>query len=126
MRISDWSSDVCSSDLDVVDDVLAVELRERQLDRIRTRGEHHVGGLELDLGAVVLLYLDHVAGLQLAEAMERRDLVGLEQHRDAAGELLHDGVLAEIGSASCRERGCQDVSISVVAVSLKKKKKQMR
>src|SRR3546814_18101677 len=42
----------------------------------------------------VLLYLDHVAGLQLAEAMERRDLVGLEQHRDADGELLHDGVLA--------------------------------
>src|SRR3546814_20165508 len=48
----------------------------------------------LDLGAVVLLQLDHVARLQLAEAVERRDLVGLEQHRDAAGELLHDGVLA--------------------------------
>src|SRR3546814_17304235 len=29
----------------------------------------------------------------------------------------------EIGSATCRERGCQYVSISGVAVSLKKKKK---
>src|SRR3546814_16411592 len=28
----------------------------------------------------------------------------------------------EIGRASCRERGCQYVSLSVVAVSLKKKK----
>src|SRR3546814_14813463 len=30
---------------------------------------------------------------------------------------------AEIGRASCRERVCQNVSISVVAVALKKKKK---
>src|SRR3546814_11405400 len=30
----------------------------------------------------------------------------------------------EIGRASCRERGCQSVLISVVAVSLKKKKKK--
>src|SRR3546814_14270768 len=29
----------------------------------------------------------------------------------------------EIGHASCRERVCQDVSISLVAVSLKKKRK---
>src|SRR3546814_13154650 len=32
-------------------------------------------------------------------------------------------VSEEIGRASCRERGCQYVEISVVAVSLKKKKK---
>jgi hypothetical protein len=32
--------------------------------------------------------------VQSAEAVERGDLVGLEQHRDAAGELLHDLVLA--------------------------------
>jgi hypothetical protein len=78
---------------DVVDDVLA-ELGERQFDRIRTGGDDDVGALELDLGAVVLLHLDDVARLQLAEAIERGDLVRLEQHRDAAGELLHDLVLA--------------------------------
>src|SRR3546814_9283981 len=32
------------------------------------------------------------------------------------------GVVEQIGRASCRERVCQYVSISVVAVSLKKKK----
>ncbi|MNV75188.1 hypothetical protein D3C71_1684640 [compost metagenome] len=42
----------------------------------------------------MLLDLDDVAGLQLAEAVVSGDLVGLEQLGDAAGELLHDGVLA--------------------------------
>ena len=79
---------------DVVDDVLAVELRERQLDRIRAGGQDHVAALEFDLGTVVLLDLDHVARLQLGEAVVRGDLVGLEQHGDAAGELLNDAVLA--------------------------------
>ena len=57
---------------DVVDDVLVVELRERQFDRIRTRGDDHVGALQLDFAAVVLLDLDDVARLQLAEAVVRR------------------------------------------------------
>src|SRR3546814_10983408 len=38
-----------------------------------------------------------------------------------AGEVLIDGP-DKIGRASCRERGCQYVSHSVVAVTLKKKK----
>src|SRR3546814_17853824 len=38
--------------------------------------------------------------------------------------ILPLGIHPEIGRASCRERVCQYVSISVVAVSLKKKKKQ--
>src|SRR3546814_15945296 len=40
---------------------------------------------------------------------------------DLGGELRHFAV-DEIGRASCRERVCQYVYISVVAVSLKKKK----
>ncbi len=79
---------------DVVDDGGAVELGERQLDRIRAGGEDHVGALELDDAAVVLLDLDHVACVQFTEAVIRGDLVRLEQHRDAAGELLDDLVLA--------------------------------
>ena len=79
---------------DVVDDALAVELRERQLDRIRTGRENHVLAGQLDLAAVVLLHLDDLARVQRAEAVIRRHLVGLEQRRDAAGELLHDLVLA--------------------------------
>src|SRR3546814_12683681 len=38
-------------------------------------------------------------------------------------ETLHRAAQAEIGRASCRERVCQYVLISVVAVSLKKKSK---
>src|SRR3546814_17353945 len=71
MRISDWSSDVCSSDL------LGV-------DRIAAPHDDEVG-------------LHHLLRIGAAPR--------------AAGE---------IGRASCRERVCQYVSISVVAVSLKK------
>ncbi len=79
---------------DVVDDGLAVELGKRQLDRIRTGGDDHVGALELDDFAVVLGDLDHVARLQFTETVVGGDLVGLEQHGDAASELLDDLVLA--------------------------------
>src|SRR3546814_20556337 len=50
---------------------------------------------------------------QRSETMLRELLAAADQAQ-ALGNL-------EIGSASCRERGCQYVSISVVAVSLKKK-----
>src|SRR3546814_5650756 len=87
MRISDWSSDVCSSDL---------------------------GGPGRPLQHQVKL-----VGFQ-REA--------LQPHRVGAAEPLeqfaHPGfevAFAQIGRASCRARVCQYVSISVVAVSLKKK-----
>src|SRR3546814_15234204 len=78
MRISDWSSDVCSSDL-------------------------------LPAGLSRPAILAHVL-------IDYRQ-VGL------AGEAVVITVVpaGEIGRASCRERVCQYVSISVVAVSLKKK-----
>src|SRR3546814_18554144 len=102
MRISDWSSDVCSSDLEMiarsaVDDaqdgettipaqVAGFEGRERQhLDQLLA----HVPARD-----------QQCAGLGVAR--------GLQLQR-------------EIGRASCRERVCQYVSISVGAVSLKKK-----
>src|SRR5690606_32277177 len=66
---------------DVVDDGLAVELRERQLDRIRACGDDDVGAGQLDLAAVVLLHLDHTIGVQGGEAVVGLDLVGLEQLR---------------------------------------------
>src|SRR3546814_15751937 len=75
MRISDWSSDVCSSDL--LDAAISGLGRHSQTDRLPHRPRRYP-----DVGA--------------------------------SDE--------EIGRASCRERVCQYVSISVVAVSLKKKK----
>src|SRR3546814_18197904 len=76
LRISDWSSDVCSSDLGF---------------GAESRGDRAGGGVE---------------------AVE----VG---HRAALVRPAYPPT-PEIGRASCRERVCQYVSISVVAVSLKK------
>src|SRR3546814_17129562 len=124
MRISDWSSDVCSSDLQ-----LAV-LHDR--DPICDLGDH----------AEIMRNEQHtrlMAGLQLLEQTEdlglcrdiqrRRRLVcdddgGLQNTRHSNhGPLTLPTVkfvrLCEFGRASCRERVCQYVSISVVVVSLK-------
>src|SRR3546814_14513174 len=56
----------------------------------------------------------HVGG----RAAEEGDRIGEAR---AIHMELHAAGAGEIGSASCRERVCQEVSISVVAVSLKTK-----
>src|SRR3546814_9139289 len=79
MRISDWSSDVCSSDLQVA---------ARRLGFHRRIPAPAVG--------------------------PRRDADRARMLRRVVGLAEPE----QIGSASCRERVCQYVSISVVAVSL--------
>src|SRR3546814_11230921 len=96
MRISDWSSDVCSSDL---------------LRNGRNRE------------AMVLAVRDSWLAVPGCCAAQR-----LNQANPRSGLSLNElSALAHwrelsIGRASSRERVCQYVSISVVAVSLKKKK----
>src|SRR3546814_17941304 len=89
MRISDWSSDVCSSDLN----------------------DHQQRGGEADPAA----HGDDIRG----PAEQRADRRGGEQ-TDGEAPSAGDGV-GQIGRASCRERVCTYVLISVVAVPLKKK-----
>src|SRR3546814_14005787 len=109
MRISDWSSDVCSSDL-----VKRIQDSESGLYGAQVAGRVH---RELRaLGGVVppreFVFMDRAAiGLGSVFVHLRAEI---NWHR-----LFHD----QIGRASCRERVCQDVEISVVAVSLKKKNK---
>src|SRR3546814_20709695 len=97
MRISDWSSDVCSSDLAPQFDVVVIddgstdatcEVALREGARV-TRPPFNLG-----IGGAVQ------SGFSFA---------------------LDRGYDYQIGSAQCRERVGQYVSISVVAVSLKKK-----
>src|SRR3546814_12726964 len=100
MRISDWSSDVCSSDLMIGDPAFFLDdlVGDEQLfgaQRARLPQQHDLPPDRL---------FDDVA---------LRRLLG---SRVAQPHQLGD----EIGRASCRERVCQYVSISVVAVSLKK------
>src|SRR3546814_17923035 len=101
MRISDWSSDVCSSDLNTILQLEAVEQRDR-LARGALRAVElaeacleQIEKREPEVGAWSYLDGDHV--MQQAKA--------LDDHR-AKGRPI--GPL-QIGRASCRERVCQYV-----------------
>src|SRR3546814_18234087 len=106
MRISDWSSDVCSSDLG--------QIRLPEDD-----GYSHLK-LKLEQGG----FFGPVARLcasrhLIAGGVKPDNCIRLcEWPYDQS--LLPIGL--EIGRASWRERVCQYVKISVVAVSLQKKK----
>src|SRR3546814_14731676 len=106
MRMSDWRSDVCSSDL----------FDQRTAGRIvRVRREAHVR--------------DHrrrVAAPGLFQCPQHPRDTGTRQEpvvNGAQGEVDVDRhVDVELARASCRERVCQYVLLQVAAVSLKKKK----
>src|SRR3546814_14783927 len=97
LRISDWSSDVCSSDL--VSLLVDEAALQAMMERARARGVECRG--IADHGFIRSIYL-----------------------RDPNGYVVE--LAAKIGRASCRERVCQYVSISVVAVSIKKKEKEVQ
>src|SRR3546814_16308737 len=100
MRISDWSSDVCSSDLLVA----ALDL---------------AGGSRLTLTAAAARSGSGyaVTAEAAADAVPVNDLARLWP--SVVGASAREWV-TKIGRASCRARMCQSVSISVAAVSLTK------
>src|SRR3546814_3766226 len=91
MRISDWSSDVCSSDL----------VAETLLDRLSMVTRTFPRTLLIGAHDAVLADRLRATGTALV--------------------LIEAGPRLEIGRASCRERECPYVSISVGGGSLKKK-----
>src|SRR3546814_13349959 len=119
MRISDWSSDVCSSDLQylAIRDRDLLLLSERRWDRahqlIREIEAHQLDAdmarraslirhgladarLDWQVGtAESESMLDSVAGIQALEAQ-------IDGIRSASAKHID-----QIGRASCRERGCQ-------------------
>src|SRR3546814_20601632 len=126
MRISDWSSDVCSSDLlglGIATEVDAVDVGTLA----RIHGEGDVDGM------VFIVWLRHAVDVGEGITFVTQapgDQFGRGGHQLAREHLalLHqqqrcDLVFREIGRASCRERGCPYVWFSVVAVSLKIKEK---
>src|SRR3546814_15251680 len=115
MRISDWSSDVCSSDL--ADLLLLIATLEIE-------GPHIGAGLEFMLAdgheimAAGNFLPDIMVGIQMiaalidiAELHRIADFDGAAIGRFLAGDKLEQRRLAcavgEIGRASCRERVCQ-------------------
>src|SRR3546814_3642014 len=106
MRISDWSSDVCSSDLEIRQEILMAEKAN-----IRT------GYRTDEKQAMRHTVARELRPEHLLENVEGQ-IVIIDDCTDGTIAAPHD----EIGRATCRERVCQYVEISGVAVSLKKKK----
>src|SRR3546814_16058874 len=100
MRISDWSSDVCSSDLQGL----------RRIGFGQARGQLFAGDLAASLA-------------QLAQpGVERGQALALQRVQGFPEDQLPQVVVGVvIGRASCRERVCPYLYISVVALSYKKK-----
>src|SRR3546814_3608401 len=102
MRISDWSSDVCSSDLVAALPGFRLTVCRPQRKRrapmtFAIRNLDHVVVCVSDLERALKFYTE-VLGCREERRVER---IGLVQLR--AGASLTD----QIGSASCRERGSQ-------------------
>src|SRR3546814_12463012 len=106
MRISDWSSDVCSSDLraDLVDHVdrlvrqlAIVDVARRQFHRRLDR----VGGV---FDVVMLLERAAQPGQDLDRVLARWFV-----DVDLLEPAQHGAVLLELGRASCSDRVCQYV-----------------
>src|SRR3546814_4120674 len=99
MRISDWSSDVCSSDLGRVPH----PERRRSIDRENAPAD--MADAAIDLDAIVLaveiiddadLAVGHSPGIAIAEI-------------PASAVVADDEFGPQLGRASCRERVCQYV-----------------
>src|SRR3546814_16493458 len=95
MRISDWSSDVCSSDLGLP----------------RSGGAVGRGAARPDIRATTSRTSARCGSHMLDRSGPAADAGAAESGSDREA----------IGRESCRERVCQYVSISVVAVALKQK-----
>src|SRR3546814_18108432 len=139
MRISDWSSDVCSSDLFAMarahfyaGDCAAGEAMGDAALRLNAYDPDITGFMGLfkaacGHGAAALPLLQRSLDLDASYAGVPAVTLAfmLAQNGEVARALaILDRMPSprnQIGRATCRERVCQYVSISVVAVSLKKK-----
>src|SRR3546814_10859480 len=103
MRISDWRSDVCSSDLQGIALDAEVTSLARQLDALEVDTVIHTAGpFQQQDYRVAQACID--ARCNYLDLADGRDFVAGIGKLDAAAHLA--GVL-EIGSASCRDRVCQ-------------------
>src|SRR3546814_17276884 len=110
MRISDWSSDVCSSDL-VYDSVTGRSL-------LIPQGSRLIGSYDSDIAfgqsrALVVwqrIILPDGSSIRIdnVPATDTQGYAGLTDRIDRhSWQLLKGVVLSTVGRASCRERVCQ-------------------
>src|SRR3546814_12985424 len=124
MRISDWSSDVCSSDLKLLSSVAAQQPQAEPVLRIvppLRNAQPRFGRQRNDTGVGVLvavLDLHRIACIE-AEAPPFDCHVPLSAPDKAYVDAA--GLAPEFGRAAWREIGSPSVQTSVVDVSIKKK-----
>src|SRR3546814_11313816 len=131
MRISGWSSDVCSSDLALKDQVTAELMPRAFAKRRSTRAwiDPVSGWIVVDAASpsraeeLLEVLRDEVDGLSL-ELPELAQSPATAMTAWLAGGDAPGTFELEIGRAACRERVCQYVVITGVGGSLKKKKKE--
>src|SRR3546814_9849932 len=116
MRISDWSSDVCSSDLErraIEQEKEALLKRSEELRRqnevLLQEMKHRVANSLQIIASILMLKARAVSSdetrFHLQDAHQRvMSVAAVQQHLD-----MSDGIdqIEEIGRASCRERACQ-------------------
>src|SRR3546814_16420125 len=114
MRIRDWSSDVCSSDLGRDTDVEGCDLHFA----------HAIFPI-LITASCRFARNTHYAFLNSSfkGSVPESGRTRSRSNWSFVHHMRKSRMPSQIGRASCRERVCQYVYISVVAVSLKKKKK---
>src|SRR3546814_14170857 len=103
MRISDWSSDVCSSDLGECNDLAAIQGEICMTKNLmRPKRKRHIAESQLAIEC----------GRELA-ARDFAFTACIVDHFVDGGEAAFGGIhvlqFLQIGSASCRERGWQYV-----------------
>src|SRR3546814_20334160 len=108
MRISDWSSDVCSSDL---------KHRLTLTGTVNLPVPDSVG--KLSVGATFVYTAKQYASR--ADDTAWANYTNPPTGTTASDWIVFAGVMPQIGRASCRERVGLYVYITVVAVTLKKK-----
>src|SRR3546814_14151260 len=130
MRISDWSSDVCSSDLQGVGRMNALVTPTARGEISCTQATLMALDEAMGLDPSVLVFGEDVAdpegggivgataGLSAKYGDSRGRSTPLAEQA-IVGAAVGAAIAGKIGRASCRERGCQYVSVSVVGVSLK-------
>src|SRR3546814_17471286 len=112
MRISDWSSDVCSSDLLAVlidADNASSRIATRLFEEIAKIGEASVRRIYGDFSGTRLKSWAEVLSTHAIRAQQNFAYTTGKNASDIALVIDAMDLLHKIGRASCRERVCQNV-----------------
>src|SRR3546814_11070851 len=114
MRISDWSSDVCSSDLDIViQNLVILRIVDRAVDQMYPRSIARVSEKFLQmrraLDAVAMRAIGFGIFDEIGVAIGEPPILEAHVRLIPTDHAIAVVVQDQIGRASCRERVCQYV-----------------